>query len=166
MPGARLGGSHGEGAGQSRPRAAFTLVELTVVLLLMAILAVMAAPRYSSALAYYRVNGAAGRIASDLRMIRQYARRTSIAQSVVFDTSTHSYTAATVPDVTRRSTGYTVNLWSSDYLSKITAATFGGSATVQFDIYGKPGAAGTVVVTSGGLQRTVEVDEGGNVRTY
>jgi prepilin-type N-terminal cleavage/methylation domain-containing protein len=146
-------------------RPAFTLIELTVVLLILAVMAAIAAPRYGASLANYRVNAAAGRVAGDLRMIRQYARKISQAQTVTFDAAANSYTASTMADVNRRGTGYTVNLWASDYLTDITSVSF-VAGTVQFDIYGRPSAAGTVVVTAGGLQRTVQVDEGGNVLTY
>jgi prepilin-type N-terminal cleavage/methylation domain-containing protein len=146
-----------------RPRA-FTLVELVLVMMLMAILAAAARPRYVAALANYRANAAAGRVAADLRMVRQYARKVSEPQSVVFDPTGNTYAASTLPDLNQPDIGYSVSLLTSEYQSDIVSASFGGSATVQFDIYGRPSAAGTVVLTAGGVQRTVEVNEVGHVR--
>jgi prepilin-type N-terminal cleavage/methylation domain-containing protein len=146
----------------SPPRRAFTLIELVIVMMLMAILATVAAPRYRTALANYRVNAAAGRIAADLRMVRQYARKISEPQSLVFDAAANSY-SATMPDLSHPTNAYAVSLWSTEYQTDLVSASFGGSATVQFDIYGRPNAAGTVVVTAGGVQKTVQLSEAGHV---
>lgn len=152
-------------ANRRAARPAFTLIELSIVVLILAVMAAIAAPRYSAALGNYRVNAAAGRVAGDLRYIRQYARKISQPQTVTFNATTNTYTAATMTDVTRRGTGYTVNLLASDYLADITSVSF-GAGSVTFDIYGQPSVTGTVVVASGGLQRTIELDGGGNVRIY
>jgi prepilin-type N-terminal cleavage/methylation domain-containing protein len=142
---------------------AFTIVELTVVLLIMAIMAAVAAPKYRSALASYRAGAAAGRVAADLRMIRHYAVKVSTPQTVQFNPATDSYAAVNMPDINARAGVYAVNLGASDYVTDVASANFGGSATVQFDIFGRPGAAGSVVVQAGGVQRTIQVDEAGNV---
>jgi Tfp pilus assembly protein FimT len=134
-----------------------------MVMLIMAIMTAVAAPRYYAALANYRVNAAAGRVAADLRMARQYARKASVAQTVVFSVAGDSFTAPSMPGMDSPAATYTVALGSTDYKTDVTSATFGGSATVSFDIYGRPSAAGTVVVRSGGVQRTIQMDDAGNV---
>ena len=144
-------------------RRAFTIIELTIVILIMAILAAAAAPRYRSALAHYRIDAAAGRIAGDLRMIRQYARKTSELQTVAFDVASDSYAAPDMPDMNFPNVTYAVDFKTSDYLTDIVSADFGGDETVDFDIYGRPDTAGEVVVQADGLQRTVQVDEAGHV---
>lgn len=143
-------------------RAAVTLIELVIVLLIVGILAAAAAPKYRSALANYRANAAASRVAADLRMVSAYARKASIAQSVQFNVAADSYTAS-MPDMNGRNIDYDVALRSSEYVADVVSANFGGTSTVQFDIYGRPNAAGSVVVRSGSLQRTIQVDEAGNV---
>jgi type II secretory pathway pseudopilin PulG len=140
-----------------------TLVELVIVLLIVGILAAVAAPKYQAALANYRANAAAGRVAADLRMVSAYARKSSIVQSVQFNAAADSYAAPSMPDLDDPDATYAVALQSSEYVADIVSATFGGSATIQFDIHGRPSAAGSVVVASGSLQRTVQVDETGNV---
>ena len=144
-------------------RPAFTLVELVMVVMIVAILTAVAAPKYRAALANYRADAAAGRIAADLRMVAAYARKVSIAQSVQFDAGADSYAAPLFPDMNRQSTSYAVALRSSEYVADVVAASFGGSATVTFNIHGRPTAPGTVVVASGTQQRTVQLDEAGNV---
>jgi prepilin-type N-terminal cleavage/methylation domain-containing protein len=144
-------------------RRAYTLVELVIVCLIMAILASVAAPKYREALIHYRVNAAAGRVAGDLRMIRQYARKNSKSQAVVFNATTNAYSAADMPKFDGVGTGYTVALLTSDYVADVISASFGGSTTITFDIYGRPAAAGTVVLQCGSTQKTVQVDDMGNV---
>jgi prepilin-type N-terminal cleavage/methylation domain-containing protein len=147
----------------ARPQHGFTLVELVMVLMVVAILAAVAAPKYQYALANYRADAAAGRVAADLRMIGAYARKVSIAQSVQFNVGSDLYAAPLFPDMNDGVAPYTVPLRSSDYAADVVSASFGGSATVQFDIHGRPTAAGTIVVASGSQQRTVHVDATGNV---
>jgi prepilin-type N-terminal cleavage/methylation domain-containing protein len=144
-------------------RRAFTIVELTIVALILGIMATVAAPRYSSALASYRINAAANRVAADLRMVRQYARKSSVVQTVQFDATANTYTAASMPDLNRPGSAYAVNLGTSEYVTDVTAATFGGGATVQFDIFGRPNLTGTVSLQSGSRTRTVNIDAAGNV---
>jgi prepilin-type N-terminal cleavage/methylation domain-containing protein len=148
-------------------RQAYTIIELTIVVLILAILAAAAAPRYRSALNFHRINAAAGRVAADLRMIRQHARKSSNAQTVTFSAATDSYSAPNMPGMNDPTTAYAVDLKASEYLTDVVTATFGslgGGPTVTFDIYGRPDNVGTVILQSDGFQRTVEVDEAGNVR--
>jgi prepilin-type N-terminal cleavage/methylation domain-containing protein len=144
-------------------RRAFTLIELTTVILIMAIMTAVAAPRYYAALANYRVNAAAGRIAADLRMVRQYARKASANQTVTFNAATDSYSAPNMPDMNNPNATYAVALNTADYRADISSAIFGALPSMTFDMYGRPSASGTVVVRSGGLERTVQVDDAGNV---
>src|SRR5688500_9245400 len=62
---------------QTRAALGFTLIEIVMVLFIMAIVAAMAAPRYSQAIARYRLESAAGRVAADLEYARALARSTS-----------------------------------------------------------------------------------------
>jgi prepilin-type N-terminal cleavage/methylation domain-containing protein len=144
-------------------RQAFTLVELVTVMLIMGIMAAVAAPRLLNALATSRVQSAARRVAADLRLAREHALRTSIAQIADFDVAMDRYAMPTVPNIDRPNSAYAVNLASSDFQVDLTTANFEGSNVIQFDIYGRANRAGSVVVRSGGLQRTVQVDRTGNI---
>lgn len=144
-------------------RRAFTIIELILVMLVIGILASVAAPRYREAMATYRADAAAKRVAADLRMVRQYACKTSSVQTVQFDAAANTYAAASLPDLNRAGTAYTVDLSGSEYVTDLTAATFGSGATVQFDIYGRPDLTGSVTLQSGARARTVSVDAAGNV---
>jgi len=145
------------------PRRAFTLVELVTVILIMGIMASVAAPRYINALGTSRVQAAARRVAADLRLAREYALKSSVVQSVDFDIATDSYLMPTVPHVDRPGSAYAVNLAASEYPVNMTTANFEGVDIIQFDIYGRANRSGSVVVQSGSAQRTVQIDNVGNI---
>jgi len=144
-------------------RSAYTLVELVIVVLVVGILMRVAAPKYMESLAVYRSDTAARRVAADLRLARSYAQKVSAAQQVDFDAAAETYAMSVTPDVDRSGSMYMVNLYQQNS-AVITSATFGPGDAVQFDMYGRPDRAGSVVIQAGTRQKTVEVDAVGNVR--
>jgi prepilin-type N-terminal cleavage/methylation domain-containing protein len=143
-------------------RRAFSLMELVVVLAIVAITAAIAAPRYANAIARYRAETAARRVAADLAYARSLARQTSADQTVVFDPPTDVYTLAGVDDPDRPGQPYTVALADRPYHADLTAASFGGVKSVTFDGFGTPSSGGTVTIRVGDYlyTLTVEADTG------
>jgi len=147
-----------------RCRRGYTIVEMAVVVLLLGILAAIAAPKFQTALSVQRVDAVARRVAADLRLARNYARKVSQSQTVTFDVSAESYSMSSMPALDRPSTVYSVSLTgTSQYYGEVVSADFGGAANVQFDIYGRPNNAGSVTVRSSGRQKVVQVDGAGIV---
>lgn len=154
------------GSLEHRRRGGFTLVELTIVVLLMGVMAAVATPAFSGALAQNRVNAVAERLAADLNLARRHAMSASVNQEVQFLTGPFRYTMPGLEDIDHSSQDYEVVV--SENAGGITAftASFDGTTNVSYGVYGQPLAgsplvplvSGSVVVASGSVQKTVVVD--------
>ena len=136
----------------------FTLLELVLVVAIIAVLAMIASPRYAGAIAHYRVDMASKRIVKDLALARQRARSLGVNQTVTFDPAANTYQIPGLQGLVDPSETYTVDLASDLYHSTIVSADFGGDATVIFNGYGVPDTGGTVVLQAGGYQKTITLD--------
>lgn len=150
-------------AGRALRRAAFSIVELAIVLLVLGILAGIAVPKFGSALKSVRARGAAKWIKSDLRYAQRLARQSSSMQTVTFDTATESYVLAGVVDINQRGQTYSVSLNDSKFNAQLETVDFAGSSTVSFDIFGRPDNAGTIVVKSADKTETILVNAEGQI---
>ncbi|MBS0187719.1 MAG: prepilin-type N-terminal cleavage/methylation domain-containing protein [Planctomycetes bacterium] len=144
--------------GPRRCRAGLTLFELVVVLSIMTILASIAAPRYASAIARYRLDTAARRVVADIEQTRALARATGATQTIRFSPSTHSYLIDRLTLGSSRSQVYTVKLAEPPYSVTLQSASFAGSQELRFGGFGFPADGGTVVVRSGTSSITINVD--------
>lgn len=142
----------------SRLRAAFTLAELIIVVLIIGIMASLSIPAFVDTLQLYRVDAAALRIKLDLELARRQAKMKSASQSVQFNVDGNSYTLPGVPHLDHPGSTYAVKLSETNYSATLVSAVFGGDATVVFNGYGLPDSAGTVVVRSGSRTRTVSLE--------
>ena len=138
-------------------RHAFTLLELTIVTMIIGILSAVAAPRFVDALMEYRVEAAARQLHSDLAKARVRAKTTSASQVVQFDPAANSYTLPGVPDIDHPSQDYRVSV-ESKFKASIALVDCGGDAQLSFDGYGISDSGGEIVLQSGQHQITVLVD--------
>ncbi len=145
-----------------RHRSAFTLVDLTVYLVLTCVLAAIGMPRYAGALRNFRAAQAANRVAADLALAQWTAKSTSAAAgtTVSFDVTNSAYAIPGVPGTTGPASAYAVALSATPYNATLVSATFGGAASVTFDRYGQPSSGGNVVIAVGVVQKTVTLDAG------
>ncbi|QEG34209.1 hypothetical protein Pr1d_14820 [Bythopirellula goksoeyrii] len=144
-------------------RSAFSLIEMTIVLLIIGILAGIAIPKFDTALKATRARGAANLVKSDLNYARRLAQQSSSSQSVSFDAIAESYALVGVNDIDRRNQFYVVNLSDSKYDSQIDTVDFAGTSNVKFDIHGRPDNPGTIVISSGSTTETIQVNSEGQV---
>lgn len=155
--------------GQIRPklpglRKGFTLIEIIIVVVILAIAAMTAIPMLSSG-GSVQVRSAANMIAADL----EYAKSMSISRgqnySVVFDKSAESYSIkdqsdAVIPHPVKKGFPYTINFKNDGRLSKvdITNVDFNSTDRVKFDCLGSPDNGGTISLSAGGPTATITVE--------
>jgi prepilin-type N-terminal cleavage/methylation domain-containing protein len=157
--------SSAKGSGHSRRRfavAAFTLVELVMVLVILACLAGIATPRYAASLNNYGASTAARRIVADLAYAQSLARTTGVTKTVSFDKTNNQYQIVGLTDPDKPSQTYTVSISAAPYRGSIAAVSLLNGATavtqVNFDKYGFPDAGGTITVQVGTVQMTATLN--------
>jgi hypothetical protein len=134
-------------------------------LFIMAIVAAMAAPRYSQAIARYRLESAAGRVAADLEYARALARSTSTSLKVDFSAPANGYTLVGAKSLDDPAADYAVRLSGDPYGVTLDRARFGTDPDedarqphVTFDLFGVPNSGGRVVLRHAGLRKVVRLD--------
>lgn len=142
---------------QKPMRRGVSLVELTLVSLIIGILAASAVPRYLSAHSLYRVEAAAKRIAADLNYARQAAMNLGTPTTVTYDSVTSQYVIDT-PSPLGYADNYQVTLSDTDYPVRLVSADFGGDLFVTFDLFGIPTSGGLITIFSDDLTKQIVLD--------
>ena len=143
---------------QPHPAKGYTLVELLMVVATVAMMLGIAVPRYGSAVARYRADAAAKRIAADVAYAQTQARSTSKSVTVTFSAATSGYQVSGVTSLSNVSGGYAVSLPDAPYYASIVSAGFGGGAVLTFDVYAPPPTAAPSSCSRGRPKKTVTVD--------
>lgn len=139
-------------------RLAFTLAELTIVVLIIGIMSAAAMPKLTDALMFYRAKAAAMRIQADLKYARETARTNNADETVSFNVSNDQYSLSSARNVDRPSQAYTVDIGGTVYRATIVSADFSSSTDVTFNAYGMPDSGGLVTVAAGESVFVVELD--------
>lgn len=120
-----------------------------MVLVIIAVVAGIAAPRLANAAANQRAQAAAQRVAADLELARERAKASSAVYAVSFDLPTQTYKLGT------GNSSDTVDLSRSPYQTQRMTADFSGRAVVSFNAFGVPDSGGSVGVQGGTTSYTV-----------
>jgi prepilin-type N-terminal cleavage/methylation domain-containing protein len=139
-------------------RRGFSLVELAFVTVIIAITCAIVLPHWSGSIQNYQLTLAARRVASDLAWAQASANGNSASVTVTFDVTGGTYQLSGVSDPDHTGQNYTVDLTADPYRVTLASASFGNATSITFNGYGIPGQGGSVVVSSGTVQRTVSLD--------
>ena len=139
-------------------RLGFSLIELVLVLVIIAVMAGVAAPRFSGSSMRLRAAAVAQRIAADLAAARGRARSLSTSQVVIFNLAANTYELPGLQSLDRSTLPYVVELSHEPYKATVVSADFGGTSQITFDGYGRPDNGGLVVVSVGQVLKTIVVD--------
>lgn len=145
----------------SRRRArdgAFSLIELTLVVVIAGMLAAIAVPRYANSLARYRADAAAQRVVGDLNHARAFAAARSKAVTVSFFPAAEQYTLAGIEELDHPGQTAITRLNEDPYGADLLSADFAGQPLVTFDGFGQPSAGGTITLAAGPRTLTITVD--------
>ena len=139
----------------------FTLVEIIVVLVILAISVAMIVPYVTSA-AGIQASSSARLIMSDLEYAQNQAITTQTPVSVTFSVSGNSYTVSNasgtlIHPISKQA--YIVDFDTTGGFGNVSvsSASFGGASVVTFDALGAPDNGGTVTVVAGPQTYTVTV---------
>lgn len=134
----------------------FTLAELLIALLMVAILAAVALPKWTDSLRRRRLAMAANRIVADIHRAQSAAYASSSAKVITFNTGLHQYTIAGLSSLATGSSDYTVNLADEPFqcrLNSVWGQT--GTQLLTFNGYGEAATSGNIVISAGGDQKTI-----------
>lgn len=141
----------------------FTLIEILIVVIILAIAAAIAIPRMGSAGAM-QMRAAADMIAADLEYAKSMATSRQADYTVIFNTSAESYqiedASGVINHPVKVGSQFIINFSADSRLDEvdITNVNFNSTSQVQFDRLGSPDNAGTITLQAGGVSATITVE--------
>ena len=145
-------------------RGGVSLLELTVTVLILGIIAAIASPTYSSSLQNYRTEVASQRIVQDIEQTRRIARQTNSSRTITFSTKSQSYTIAGVSSLDRVGQSYEISLGGAPYYSRLLFLSTSAkplvslnSVAIVFDRFGMPNQGVRLRVGSGAVEKRIDV---------
>lgn len=150
---------------RSVDRSAFTIVELMIVVLILAIISINVAPSFITAVGRRSVMAAASRVKLDLEQAKLRAKTRTTAQSVIFAPTLHAYFIPGLAPTEHHQSVYRVDL-NQPYVAQLVSAEFAnvGDTDIEFNAFGIPDSSGLITLQAGRYRQTVSVaNESGRV---
>ncbi len=136
---------------------AFSLVELVLVIAIIGVVSAVVVPRFVNSINRRSVEGAARRLAADLKLARRQAMATSASQT--FHADGTGYSLIGMHHLDHPDRAYRVELGRDCDGTAWVSVDIGGNPDLIFDMYGVPNSAATFVIRAGGCSRTITVDQ-------
>jgi len=142
----------------------FTVIELLIVVVILAIAALTAIPMMSSA-SSMQIRSAANLIMADLEYAKSMAITRGQNYSIVFDTDTDSYQIEdqdnnVILHPVKKGFNYIMSFPNDSRLNRVnvTNVDFNTTQRVQFDCLGSPDNGGTINLQAGDMTATITVE--------
>lgn len=137
-------------------RPAFSLIEVTIVLVIVGVIAAVALPKFAGASTNYRVQGAAQQLSAQIKLARLEARSAAAPRSLVVRNGALVVLDQNNAEIRRFSPALAP-------FSATLSTTFTDAAPLAFDAYGTPSAGGSFSLAVGHTQTQVLVSSAGQV---
>ena len=141
---------------------AFSQAELLMVVAITAITASVATIAVHKSLNNAKLQRAADKLITDLRLVRDCARREQQSYTVQFDPHQHSYTLPDI-DINDGTESTTVDLTGSEYQVSDISCQLPEENAVTFDARGWASPPGSIVLSSDSRQIVINIMEGGQI---
>ena len=148
----------GRSCARSTTRKGVSLLDLTISVMIVAVITGIAVPRFSSVTQAYSADAAAQRMVSDLERARRRARTTGTSETIAFDVDGDRYTFSSVASLESSGVPYTVELGQSPYSADLVKVAFDSETSLTFNGFGVPASSGAMVIAVGRERREVTVD--------
>jgi len=141
----------------------FTVIEILVVVVIIAIAAMIAVPMMTSG-ASMQIRSAANVIAADLEYAKSMAISRQNIYAVVFDKDNDSYQIegpnGIIDHPVKKGFQYLVSFRDDSRLNKVDIydVAFDGTSEVKFDYLGSPSNGGVITLRADGIPMTIQVE--------
>jgi prepilin-type N-terminal cleavage/methylation domain-containing protein len=141
-------------------RRAFSIIEITIVLMIIAVVSGLAIIRFNSATTTYRLDLAARRVMQDIQLAQTRARTTCRSRSMQFLDRDDSYHLIGESPLKPSDTDYRVTLSDAPFNVKIDKAKGSDAGTtLTFDGWGEVQQGFEIVISAGSQQRTITIKQ-------
>ena len=147
-------------------RRAMSLLEVTIVILILGLLSAVAAPRFSATLHSMELQAATQQLVAHLRYARQVAMNQGRTTTIQFDTVAATYSSDSVDAPHLRGTKLFVDLGTEFDGALSLTADFDSSTALSFNFEGVPYVGdtpmvlGQILLSSGDAQHEIEITPG------
>jgi len=143
--------------------AAFSLFELLIAIVIIAILAGAATLNFCGSIDYAKLQNATAKLTADLQLVRDQARRDQQPRTLTIDPDNLSYQATGVPSLDSPQ-DISVNLAEPPYQLSTLKFEPAGNYSITFDARGLPASTdSTITLCRGSKQTTIEIAQGGSI---
>lgn len=145
-------------------RAGFTMIEMVIAVLVVAIITSVAVPRGIDSHRRHQLQAAAHHLALDLRYAASHAGAKSQPQTVTFTPASQQYEINGLADPNRPSLPFVVDL-TRQYGVQFDSVLFNGATpeVISFDGYGRPTDTGLITLSRGAYQISILLDANGEI---